>query len=106
MAGLARCVRAPGPCRPHEIAIRSGHRPGAGWYAFAIGRDAHAAAWLAPVKARGFEHSIETFAFGFTFDADGTRHHPGGYFRRNLPTLDEGSGGAQVAESVNSRTSQ
>ena len=75
MAGLARCVRAPGPLAADEIAIRSGNRAGRRVVRAPPFAATHmlTTTRLSPFEAGGLEDSIETFAFGFTL---GRRPNP------------------------------
>ena len=64
MAGLARCVRAPGPWRPSKLRFEVETHACAARRELAVRREAHRAARLTPLESGVAEHAIEAFRLG------------------------------------------
>ena len=86
IAGLTRCVRPPGALATLEVAVRRRRATLAGLEAVVVHREAHRAAGLAPLEARGEEHLVEALGFGLRLSPGPSRHdHRELHVRRDVP---------------------
>ena len=79
MAGLARWVRAPGPCRPTKLRLVVETRPFARRDDVAVGAEAHGAAWLAPFEAGVEKLPMQALALRCALNRYGAGHDPGAH---------------------------
>ena len=100
LAGLARWVRARGPWRPMKLRLEVETERWPGATDFAVGREAHRAAGLAPFEAGLGEELVEPFGHRVALDGLGARHHPGADAGRDLAAARDFGGGAQIAEAA------
>ena len=98
MAGLIRCVRAPGPCRPRKLRLEVEATRSPRGRDLAIGAEAHGAAGLAPVEAGLAEDAVQPLRLRLALHRRRSRHHPGGHASRDAAAARDGGGGAQILD--------
>ena len=86
-----------GTLTPFKIAVAGGSATLTGGQAVFIHTQAHRAAGFTPLKPRLFEHPIQAFGLGLSFDQARAWHDQGqSDVAGNLAALHHGGGGAQV----------
>src|SRR3954469_8913305 len=98
VAGLARWVRARGPCRPTKLRleVETERCPGPTVSPLAARHIEHPR--LAPFETGVDENPVEPFSDGLALDRFRSRHDPGPNARRHLSTTRDFSCGAQIAQ--------